>query len=47
MAPFIALILAVICLTAVTYYNQMIALVFVGFMIAGVALGSFYRRTQG
>ena len=44
--PLIALILAVICLTAVTYYNQMIAFIFVGFMVAGVALGTFYRRIQ-
>ena len=44
--PMAALVLAAICLTAVTYYNQMIALIFVALMISGVVLGSFYRRVS-
>ena len=46
MFPVLALILAVFCLGAVTYYNQMIALIYVGLIALGYQIGSSQKRSR-
>ena len=44
--PFIALLLSVICLVAIIYYNIFLSLIFFGVMIAGAILFKLFYKEK-